>query len=309
MRFGSALRCLLAVCAIGLHAPAHAQTTPAAAASGVEAACESGTFGKTGTFVVEPGLKVPPEGVIVRLVLQFSEPMVEPEVTVGFNSGDPAFADAAIAVAKAQRLACAQRGKQPLRYTQELQFVDGEVPKGVVWPIRSINERRAADGDATCFKSADGRPRFPNKLPWNGLVPGSNLAALPPDDVQPKTIIAKLEFSGPNVAPKATILFSRGGKRFDAAVLDYVAEHRWSCMKAGDPPVEAVQVFNYVFDGHEPTPVALTLQQFLGAVDKVSEKKAYFDFRTMGCPFSMRMTYLQPFMSNEVVEVGDANPN
>lgn len=309
MCVGSALRWLLAVCAVGLHAPGHAQTVPAAAASGAQAACESGTFRETGTFAVAPGLKVPPQGVIVRLVLQFSDPEAEPEVTVGVNSGDQTFADAAIAFAKAQRLACVRQGQQPLRYTQQIQFVGGEVQKGVAWPIRPINEKRVADDQATCFKSADGKPRIPNKLPWNGLVTGANIAPLPPDDLQPRTIIVKLEFSGPDVAPTATILFSRGGKRFDAAVLDYVAEHRWSCMKAGDPPVEAVQQFRYVFDSQEPPPVTLTLPQFLGAVDKVSERKAYFDFRTMGCPFSLRMTYRQPFTFNEVAEVGDANPN
>lgn len=317
MRFGTALHCLPAVCAVALHALAQAQVppdaaasgAPAAAASGAQAACESTSFGETRTFAVAPGLKVPPQGVIVRLVLQFSDPKAEPEVTVGFNSGEQSFADAAIAFGKRNRLDCVSQGKQPLRYTQELQFVAGEEPKGVAWPIRYISEKRVAESDAGCFKGADGKPRIPNKLPWSSVITGSNVSQPSPDDLEPRTVIVKLAFSGPEAAPQASILFSRAGKRFEAAVLDYVADHRWSCMKAGDPPFEAVQVFRFVYEGHEQAPAKLTLQQFLGAVDKVSEHKAYFDFRTMGCPFSVRMTYLQPFMSNEVVEVGDANPN
>lgn len=313
MIFGAALRHLLVASLVGLRGFVHAEPLlpePASDAKGGQIACETASFdAKESALVVPPGA-IPPQGVVVRALLEFSDPKSEPGVTITFNSGDPAFADAVIAAAKEYRLACAKKGNEPLRYTQEVQFVGTEARKVVVGRIRPVSEDLNASPDAaTCLKGADGKPRLPNRLPWDPVFTGSRLVQPAPVDLEPRTVIVKLTFSGPDAAPETTVLFSRAEKSFERSVLDYVAEYRWACMRAGDPPEVAVQVFRYVADRNDPVPPKITLQQFLGSVDKIAEQRVRFDFTTMGCPFSFRMTYLQPFSSSNIAEVGDTNSN
>lgn len=302
-----ASRLVLAASLLCLSALADAQPTPAATASDAthgQVACEKTSFDGKGGIVAPAGAIVPPQGAVVRALLQFDDPRAEPAVTVTFNSGNQAFADAVVAEAKTYRFDCVKTGDAPLRFTQEVQFVGGDAPKVVLGSIRPVAQRQ----DLECFTSADGNPRVPITFKWDAMITGSNVRRQDLQ-LQPRIIIVAMTFSAPDVPPEASILFSRAEGSFEGAVLDYVAGHRWACMKKGDPPVRTVQTFRYLFEDHAPAPAEFTLQQFLGAIDKITEQKVRFDFTTMGCPFKFSLNYVQPFMPNGVQEIGGSDPN
>ncbi len=286
-----------------------APTAPASASDRTESACEAMTFERSNTISVPPGAKVPPKGVVVRVLLEYEDIGADPAVSVSFNSGDQTFADAVIEEAKTYRFSCVKKGKSPLRYMQEVQFVPAEVPKVIAGRVRPVADATGLALNAGCFKSADGKLMSTGIPQWGGTVKGSNISRPKPAEASRGVVIVAITFRGPDVAPEATILFSRGDKRFEGAVIDHVAGYRWSCMKAGDPPFKTTRAFSYVLGGEEQVPNKLTLQQFLPAVDKLTEQKVRFDFTTMTCPFEIRLTYLQPFTRNDVKEVGGANLN
>lgn len=308
----SALRHLVGALALGLCALVQAQIAPDMSASGPDRAlrrCESATFERGIKVGVPPGTKVPLQGVVVRVLLEVQELDADPTVAVTFNSGDQEFAEAVIKEAKTYRFPCAKKDKAPLRYTQEIQFVAGETPKLIWGSIRPATEMLAvAPGNSGCFISADGKPRAEASSPLSDLSIGK-VVGRSESEANPGVVIAAMTFRGPDVAPETKILFRRGNERLAGSVLDWAAEHRWSCMKVGDPPVEGVQVFRFLPGREEPLPNTGTLQQFLGAVDKLTEQKVRFDFTTMGCPFKFRLTYMRPFTSNDVTEAGGADSN
>ena len=305
-----ALRQLAAASALGLCAIAQAQTAPDAAASAANPAppsCESATFDRGIKVGVPPGMTVPPQGVVVRVLLEFQDVNADPTVTTTFNSGDQAFADGVVKEARTYRLPCVKKDNSPLRYVQEVQFVGGEAPKIIWGPIRPERRTLLSSQDARCFKAADGLPNW-STSEW--FRPKQGIGAIVSkqgDDANPGIVTAKMTFRGPDVAPETEILLRRGSARLESSVRDYVEGYRWACMNKGDPPVETIQTFVYVLDdGTVPAPAALTLPQFLSAVDKITEQKVRFDFTTMGCPFNFRLHYWHPYMSNDVA---DSNPN
>ncbi|MCO5124885.1 MAG: hypothetical protein M9915_14210 [Rhizobacter sp.] len=312
MIFRRALGCLVAAALSGLCAIAHAQIAPDVSASAPNRAlppCESATFERGIKVGVPPGTQVRPLGVVVRVLLEFPEVNAEPTVTVTFNSGDQAFADVVIEEAKTYRLPCLKKDNALLlRYVQEVQFVGGDAPKVIWGPIRPAERGSLVAPKTDCFKSADGSPRWSLQSPGGPAI-GIVLSRGTQSSSAGGSVIAKITFRGPDVAPETEILFRRGDRYFEHSVRDYVAGYRWTCMKEGDLPVETRQVFNFLPRDAAPVPARLTLQQFLGAVDKIAEQKVRFDFTTMGCPFTFRLHYMMPFWLNDVAEVGGAKPD
>lgn len=312
MILGSGSRHLGAVLALTLSvsAAANAQTaltTPVSEPGRTLPPCESTTFETATPIPVPHGATVPQQGVVVRVSLEYEDLKAAPAVTVMFNSGDQAFADAVVANAKELRFECARTGDAPVRFYREVQFIAGDVPRAVLGALRPPDDEGRIARNTGCFRSADGSPRAEGGSPLSSFSIGS-VVSRSESEVNPGIVLAAMTFRGPDVPPETKILFRRGSERLETSVLDYVREHRWSCMKAGDPPVNTVQSFVYVTD-KLPEPNKPTLQQLLTAIDGIAEQKVRFDFTTMACPFSFRLTYWRPFTSNEVVEVGGADPN
>jgi hypothetical protein len=51
------------------------------------------------------------------------------------------------------------------------------------------------------------------------------------------------------------------------------------------------------------------LKQFLGGVVDLDKHPARFDFTTMNCPFDLRLQLTQPYVPNEVEEIGSSDAN
>ncbi len=67
-------------------------------------------------------------------------------------------------------------------------------------------------------------------------------------------------------------------------------------------------LFIYMLDDSERTLLRdMTLREFLGAAAEFP-KPVYFDLNQMGCPFDLRVAYMQPHEKNVVEELETANP-
>lgn len=306
-------RVLAAAVAFCLSAWAGAQTAPAASAAsagnaqaGPRWSCDSYWFELVDAPAAPEGMPIPVQGVVVRVALDYEDVNAKPTVAVTFNSGDQAFADAVVRKAKTYRfLNCVPRDGSPLRFEQEVQFVGGAAPTVVAGRVRSV--AKPADESNACLRDADGQPR----PTWTSyLVRQATGTRFVRGDYGRGLIIVEITFRGPDVPPESKVLFRRGSRQLESMALDYVDKHRWTCWRKGNPAFKTVQVFQFrAPDEPESTPVKGSLQQFLAAIDKVTEQKVRFDFTTMGCPFKFRLQYLRPFTSNEVAEVGGPNPS
>lgn len=307
---GTALRHLVGALSLAIGAVAGAQTAPAASAASsafTDQPCDEVWFEPQPIPVAPVGAPIPSQGVVVRIVLEYQDVDGLPSAAVIFNSGGTAFAEATLRAASAQRIRCARPGPGPIRFMQEVRFVGGDAPK--VDPGRVIGIR-TSPAAKDCLRSADGGPLPPWDEMWGGMQTGSNVNKQAFSERARGIVIIKLTFRSPDLAPETKVLFRRGDARLENSALEYVANHRWTCMKAGDRPFEASQTFRFLGYGEtEPTPNKGTLQQFLGIVDKLAEQKVRFDFTTMGCPFVVRFNYTQPFQPNGVVEIGGRDLN
>lgn len=307
---GSALRHLVGALSLGIGMAAVAQTAPAASGASVavtELRCDEVWFEPKPIPVAPVGVAVPTQGVVVRVLLEYQDVDGLPSVTVIFNSDAPAFAETALKAASAQRIRCVRPGPGPIRFMQEIRFIGGDAPK--VDPGRVIGIR-TSPAAKDCLRSADGGPLPPWDEMWGGMQTGSNVNKQAFSERSRGIVIVALTFRSPDLAPEAKVLFRRGDARLEESALEYVANHRWKCMTAGDRPVETAQTFRYRgYREADAPPTKGTLQQFLGIVDKLTEQKVRFDFTTMGCPFTFRFTYQQHFLPNKVVEVGGSDLN
>ena len=55
-------------------------------------------------------------------------------------------------------------------------------------------------------------------------------------------------------------------------------------------------------------PRDISLKQFVGAIRGIETQRVLFDFNTMNCPFNVRLTYLQPYLPNNVREIEAREP-
>lgn len=254
--------------------------------------CKLPPLEQTGAVAFPAGVEMSQQGVVVRIQVDFADRSGEPVVQVIYNSGAAAFAETVVAYAKAYRQGCVPAAEARTRYTQEFQFVPGTPQRSIVGGLRVVP--LSESGLMDCWKGGE-RPPLP-PLP---TLSDSNFKK---DNAKPGDLIARLTFTGPKEPPKVQVLFNSAGRRFESAVLDHLAGYRMACLKEGGSPLTVVQTFRFAWGDSLPESVRLTLQQFLGSVDKLADQRVRFDFTTMACPFDVDLTYLQPYTSNHASE-------
>ncbi len=123
------------------------------------------------------------------------------------------------------------------------------------------------------------------------------------------TVLVRLTFTSPDVAPEMRVIYNGGDRRLERAVWDRVLTYRMACLKPGDEPVTADQEFRFEFEGLDTPRLKpeLTLVQLLGLVKDLKPQTVRFDFSTMGCPFQLSVEPYQPWAQNSVRQVGEAN--
>lgn len=234
---------------------------------------------------------------VTRILLRFVAADQAPVVEVTYNSGDESFARVVREFVANYRLPCLNAAAGAVEATQEFQFVSrGQEPLIVLNPPRS-NDRTIAQLDAECLASIKSAapPDYPAESRKRGEY-GS--------------VLVRLKFLSSDAEPEVTVLYDSGSRLLANVVRASVSKYRLPCMKPGEPPMGAIQRFQFSYGGAESKLQAnVTLIQLAAMIKDVAAQKVRFDFNTMGCPFDLKFSLYRPYTVNSVSEVTTSDPN
>lgn len=224
----------------------------------------------------------------MRVQLHFSQADTPPRVEVLANTAAAEMQEQVFRFLEGYRLPCLTSAEGVVKAVQEFTFTNSERE-----PLPVERESK----DELCVVM----PREPMEppVPW-------------PGDRDVEHVVAVLTFSGAaQQAPEVKLIHSTGSKRFENAVLDYVAKYRMPCRTGVEKPLVAQQIFSlnplgvrrYVLKRE-----VFRLADFLSMTAGIQSVQAEFDFGTMNCPFKVDYAIYGPSLPNEV-RAGKSDPN
>lgn len=220
----------------------------------------------------------------VQVELQFSGPDRAPDIKVVQFEGGDAFVDAVKAHVRQFRAPCVTADMPPARVAFDFVF--------------KPDEQRVASRDPTDPDHAEALQQLGCLRHVSGTLQATYPTAARREEIQGR-VYAQLQFDAPDQPPVAKVYSSRNKGPLHREIEEWVKGLRLPC-QSGKPIRTG---FSYVFllDGLPQYGFKdLTLGKFLGAVRDIRKQRIDFDFTTMGCPFEVRMTYLQPHRPNIV---------
>jgi len=225
----------------------------------------------------------------MRVQLEFRYSDQPPVVTLLVNTAQERVHDKVLAYLAQYRLPCLGDGG-PLTVTQEFHFdplagADGK-------PLREV--ALARDPKRACVVMPKEGPDVPRSI-------SAGVAK----------VLIEATFSGDgNAEPEVKVLHA-DGRMFERSVRANLADYRMPCRKAGDKPFRFRQTFTFAADATPArfTSPLMSLSSFLGSIRDITQKRAYFDFATMACPFRVQWEALRPVQANEARSVGAPNAN
>ena len=252
-----------------------------------------------------PPLVYPPDELIlkqdatVRVRLGFDGPDEAPKVEFLFGGGQPAFVAEVKKRINVYRVPCLPKSRsRPLLITQEFNFDprDGR-------PV--ISNPPLADGSTVLANSCsqDGIEKI--TYPRQRMLEGTAISS--PERVAEGVVLAMIDLTSADVAPKIRILYDAGSKQLADEVIEGVRKARVRCDRY---PATLLQAVHFqIADNTRYGLKDMTLRSFAGAVTNLEVRKIKFDFGTMSCPFDVNVTMYQPHYANSVGEVGNSDPN
>jgi hypothetical protein len=232
----------------------------------------------------------------VTVELEFSAPDAAPRVLkIDSKSGDDAdaFERAVRDFTAAYRVPCLRADERSL-LNQEFVFVPHDL-RGVTMMASRDEQSVRAERLRRCMRHGkpDDKPAYP----------------LPDLRVERQgTAILRVEFTGPDEAPRVAVLDDGGSRWFGEGARDYALGYRMPCHDRSGS-VDVVQLYVYKIEGGSR--IVLTDMAFLSllrSIKGIRSASVYFDFNTMGCPFDVHFQPMQPHAPNTVGEVGPPNP-
>ncbi len=214
------------------------------------------------------------------------------KVEVLERDGDPAFAASSRSFLRALRAPCLKEGET---VTLSYEFVFQPDRREVVWRRPTDNTDAERKAMAACIRHERGEksPDYPTNA--RRREEEARLAAV-------------LTFTSADAPPSMELMHRPSAESFAPAIRSWVAGLRMPCHAGGPVQLRYHYVFrlegNSAF-GFKP----LTLLQVLAVSKGMRERELVLDTTTMGCPFDLKLSYLQPFRPNSVGEVGGSNPS
>lgn len=126
---------------------------------------------------------------------------------------------------------------------------------------------------------------------------------------QQGVVLASLVFERPDTAPRLKVVHDGGNAAFVRAVEPFVEQMRLPCLAEGQRQETELSWIFQIEGGARGWIKDLDLMTFLGAVKDIEKQKVFFDFNTMKCPFVVSFGLRQPYTSNKVGTLGDAEPS
>jgi hypothetical protein len=286
---GAALRAWLVAAVLGAALPLQAnEPTHELTLTPSLASCLSPAAAERGTPEYPDELWTEGRRGLVMVELAFAGPDQPAEVRIRANDGGPEFVESVRRHVRALRLPCAVGGEALARV--RLNFVFNPVDRKRFATELVDPDTEAAQRQLACVVNRAGKaPDYP--------------MAARRAHVQGRVRV-EMSFFNAHDPPKLTIHARRASRELLPAVRDWVEAFRMPC-HAGEPVV-AWRTLIFRFEGDTRYGFKnkqLKLLEFLGGIRDIENKRADFDFDTMGCPFDVRLQYLQPKLRNVVTQV------
>jgi hypothetical protein len=229
----------------------------------------------------------------VEVELSFSAPDRAPAVKVLTNEGDDSFVEAVRSHVRQFRLPCVDSGISRGRLVLDYRFQPDDRKVAVADPTDPDHEARRKQ--LACLRHTSGQkgPRYPPLALRNGIQGRLHI---------------ELQFDAAGTPPKFQVYSATGRGPLHKAMEDWLPEYRLPCF-VGPEPVKTSLQYVYMFEGSgnygfKP----MEFVQFLSAIKGIRQQTIGFDFNQMGCPFDVRLTYLQPHRANKVGQLGNHDP-
>jgi len=229
----------------------------------------------------------------VRVELVFSAPDAPPQVTVADDlSASFSSMRAAVRAHVAKlRVPCMVPGR-PVTLRQTYRFIAGDKRKVVGEPITDPAQLVRAQLLA-CVTHVQDVARAP--------YPRSALSA----GLEGKVFV-RLRFDKPDVRPEVERLSPRVQDALTRSVDMHVRDLRMPCLQ--QEPITVTQIYAFRLEGGARARFnPMSLVELLQAAEHVP-RPIFLDLNTMGCPFELRLRYLQPHMQNGLYQFEPANP-
>lgn len=227
----------------------------------------------------------------VQVELIFTGSTSRPEVKILQSEGGAEFVESVRRHVRDLRLPCLETADIPARVQIDFVFKPlerkGEVPAAMD-PDRAEQERQLA----CVVNGASAIPAYPMEARRNGVQ---------------GRVVVDMRFVNADSPPEITLLARPASKDFLPSVQRWAEQFRMPG-HAGRP-VQSRWTLVYRFAGDERYGFGKTrLVELLGSIRGLESQRVNFDFNTMGCPFELRLQYLQPMRRNRVVQVSEPNP-
>ena len=233
------------------------------------------------------------EGGTVDVEMTFRAPDEAPRVKVLHRSSTPDLMVSAVKEYLQEfRVPCMQPGDAPVTMLQSFSFdpVDGRQ----TFASGPVDRAETADREVfACLTqiAPAARPAYTTAAVRAG---------------EQGRLLVQLKFDRPDEPPTMTVLAAPKGRYLRTAVQDFIAGYRLPCLK--DKPVVGRQMFTFRIDGERRTVLKdVGLAAFVRAAKPVGGP-VRFDLEQMGCPFDVRVTFLQPVESNLVQQLDNIDP-
>ena len=221
----------------------------------------------------------------VLVELTFTTPDLRPEVKVMEQEGADDFVDAVRQHVNRLRVPCLEHADIPVRLRQEYLFRPTERGALSAAPVDTADAARHRM--LACVVKAAREPDYPQQALRQGTQ---------------GRLLVQMKFTGSGQAPEVTVFSRPASQVFTAAARQWAAKFRMPCHSGA--PVTGQWLLLYRLENTASYGFRdLSLKQFVGAVREIESERVFFDFNTMNCPFSVRLTYMQPHLPNTVQEI------
>lgn len=230
----------------------------------------------------------------VQVELTFGSPDRAPAVRVLEHQGDESFVEAVKRHSWKLRVPCLDKDGQQARVVFDYHFRPDE--RRVVAADPTDPELSARRQQLACIKHSSGQaaPAYPMDARRR--------------DIQGRVYL-EMSFTSADSPPDVSVYSARNSGPLHDAIAEWAVGYRMPCF-ASQAPVVARLTYVYLLDGAGGYGFKdISFMKFLGAVKGIRQQQIDFDFNQMGCPFDIRLTYLQPHRPNGVGQLGNVDPS
>ena len=278
----------LAVCT-GLANPAHAQTAELQSSDALK--CLQHVKGPD-QQPIYPELEFNAnKGARVQVEMKFTRPDRAPEVTILLQQAGLAFVDAVLEHVRGLRVPCLAETNGSALITQDFNFASDR--RQVHWssPEDSDAQQRRVLIGCIVHPSGNRNPEYPL---WARR-----------QQIQGR-VLARMRFTAGTSAPTVEVFARPNARDLAEAIREWTKDLRLPCYSGG--PLTLNVVYQFLMEDNSYGFKELTFKGFLGSVKGIRQQVLQLDTTTMGCPFDVRLQYLQPLLPNAVGEVGARYP-